>query len=65
MCARKQAAAYVFPPCLPASATVVGLLLDQLQELALAGVELHSEQPAVLARLEEPDRSYSSSPLPP
>ena len=52
MCARKQAAAEGLS-ALPAAERDRGRVpLDQLQELALAGVELHPEQAAVVARLQ-------------
>ena len=54
---RKQAALKVLPPCLPQSAHVVEFSSTSSQELALAGIELDPEQPAILAGFEEPDRA--------
>ena len=42
---------YVFPPCLPASATWSGSPPRVAEQLPLARVELHPEQATVVARL--------------
>ena len=63
---REEAGGGVCLPALPAGERDRGrVVLDQLQEFALPGVELHPEQAPVLARLQEPDRATRQSPLAP
>ena len=62
LCARKQAAQKVLPPCRPQSAHVVGFSSTSRNSSRWRGVELDPEQAAVVARLQQPHRRDNSSP---